>query len=252
MFGEYAMALPRQPRRRGRRRARRCGGLLAALLAAVILVPTLWWVLSEGTTFGQYQPVEVIYQDPELPNGCEVTSLAMVLASAGCPADKVTLYLDYLPKSDFSLIDGQRYGPSPEKWYVGDAADLTDGWYCFEGPVIQAANGWLEGRGSNLRAQSVTGLSRTELDRCARDGIPLVVWVTLDYAAPRYSDFFWTLEDGTEYHPYSNLHCVVLAGAEGGQYRIADPINGMTVIDKDTFWDSFSAMGCRAVVVKGG
>ncbi len=253
MFGEYAMALPRQPRGKTRRRARRRRGLLtAALLAAVILVLVLWRGLSKGCISGQYRPVEVIYQDPELPNGCEVTSLAMVLASAGCPADKVTLYRDYLPKSDFSLADGQRYGPSPEKWYAGDAADPTGGWYCFEGPVVQAANGWLEDRGSNLRAQSVTGLSRAELDRCARDGIPLAVWVTLDYAAPRYSEFFWTLEDGTVYHPYSNLHCVVLAGAEGGQYRIADPINGITMIDKDTFWDSFSAMGCRAVMVKGG
>lgn len=252
MHSEYAMAVPQPPRPRSRRRRRRQAGILrmTALLAAVLIVPALWRGLNGGSPSAQYGPVEIIYQNPELPNGCEVTSLAMALTSAGCPADKLTLYRDYLPKGDFSLIDGRRFGPSPEKWYVGDARDLTGGWYCFEGPVLQAADGWLEHCGSDVRAQSATGLSRAELDRCAREEVPLVVWVTLGYAAPRYSEFTWLLEDGTAYRPYSNLHCVVLTGEEDGQYRVADPISGFAWVDKDLFWDSFSAMGCRAVIIR--
>lgn len=253
MQSECAMAMPREPRRRSRKKARRPIRLLkpAAVLAAVLfLIPVLWRGLAGACGSGQYRDVEIIYQNPELPNGCEVTSLAMVLTSAGCPAGKMTLYQNYLPKADFSYADTQRYGPNPEKWYVGDASDLKDGWYCFEGPIIQAANGWLDDLGSSLRARSVTGLSRTELDRYAQDGVPLAAWVTLAYAAPQYSEFSWTLEDGTQYQPYSNLHCVVLAGVQDGQYQIADPIAGLTQVDKDLFWDSFSAMGRRAVVVK--
>ncbi len=252
MGSNSAMALPRQPGHMPRRRARRHGKLLtaAALLAVILLVPVLWRALLGGGASRQYGPVAFICQNPELPNGCEVTSLAMALASAGCPADKVVLYQDYLPTADLAWSDGQCYGTSPEKWYVGDAADPKGGWYCFEGPVVQAANGWLDHCGSSLRARSVTGLSKSELDRYAQDETPLVVWVTLGYAAPRHSESSWTLEDGTVYHPYSNLHCVVLAGTQESQYRIIDPINGITLIDKDIFWTSFSAMGCRAVVVE--
>lgn len=51
----------------------------------------------------------------------------------------------------------------------------------------------------------------------------LAAWVTLGYAEPQRSEFFWLLEDGTAYYPYRNLHCVVLAGAEDGKYRAAGP-----------------------------
>lgn len=253
MQSEYAMAISQQPRRKTRRKAhRRVGSLKPALfLAAVILsVPTIWWGLTGNVISSPYRPVEMIFQNPELPNGCEITSAAMVLTSAGCPADKLALYQDCLPKADFSYVEAQRYGPSPEKWYVGNAADLKGGWYCFEGPVVQAANQWLENHGNGLRARSLTGLTKAELDRYAQEEVPLVVWVTLGYAAPQQNEFSWTLEDGTVYHPYSNLHCVVLTGAEEGQYRVADPLAGFALVDKDLFWDSFSAMGCRAVIIK--
>ena len=257
MRNELAITLPaetaRRPRKSARRAAHRRGYLLqiAAALAAVLIAAAVWNLQAWRAAPAAYQAVEIIYQNPELPNGCEVTSIAMVLASAGSPADKLTLYRDFLPKSDFSQIDGRCYGPNPEKWYVGDAADLKGGWYCFEGPAVQAANGWLEEQKSTLRARAVTGLDRAGLDRYARDGVPLAVWVTLGYAEPRYSEFIWTLEDGTAYQPYSNLHCVVLAGVrDDGQYIIADPINGFTTVDKDAFWSSFSAMGCRAVAVE--
>ena len=202
-----------------------------------------------GRVISASDPVRLILQDPQLPNGCEVTSLAMALASAGWPVDKMDLYQDYLPKAGFYYQGSMRYGPDPEDFYVGDAASRSGGWYCFEGPIAQAGNAWLTDCGSDLRAVSVTGLSQGELDVYAGAGIPVVVWVTLDYAAPRSSSSVWRLADGTVYRPYSNLHCVLLTGLSGDRYQIADPINGMCTVDRDTFWGSFSAMGSRAVVI---
>ena len=45
-----------------------------------------------------FAPVALIRQNPALPNGCEVTSLAMALTAAGYPASHVELYNNYLPQ----------------------------------------------------------------------------------------------------------------------------------------------------------
>mgnify|MGYP005780829123 FL=1 len=199
----------------------------------------------------EFSPVELLLQNPELPNGCEVTSLAMLLTSAGFPADKVELYEECLPTRDFTYSGNQRFGPSPEEAYAGDASSSTGGWYCLEGPIIEAGNAWIEEHGGGGRMLSLTGISQSQLDRYAQDGTPVAVWVTIDYEPPVYADSFsWILPNGELYIPYDNLHCVVLAGEENGQYRIADPINGWQLVDKDAFWNSFDAMGRRAVTVQ--
>ena len=213
---------------------------------------------EEGATTSDeeelFDPVELILQNPQLPNGCEVTSLAMVLTAAGFPASPVELYEGgYLPIGSFRYSGAQRFGPSPEEVYVGDAASSTGGWYCFEGPILQAGDAWLSQSGGGGRMQTITGLTQEELGQYVQDGVPVIAWVTLGYAAPAYADSFrWTLPSGEEYIPYSNLHCVVLAGEENGQFRIADPIYGWQTVDQGTFWDSFDAMGRRAVVYTPG
>lgn len=194
----------------------------------------------------------LLYQKPELPNGCEVTSLAMLLAWAGYPVDKVELSDNYLPKQEFSKSDGVRYGPDPNQAYAGDPAS-PNGWYCFEGPILEAANAYLSDQNTTQQAAPLSGAATTreELENYMNDGIPLAVWVTLYYAAPQPppSSFSWYLPDGSHYMPYSNLHCVVLAGWDGDNYRIANPLAGWETVSPDTFWSSFSAMGCRAVAV---
>lgn len=208
---------------------------------------------APGRGENPYAPVELILQSPELPNGCEVTSLAMLLNSAGYPADHLSLYENYLPTQGLTDQGGQRFGPSPEEYYVGDATSQDGGWYCFEGPILQAGNAFLADAGGSAQVISVTGLSREDLERFAQAGIPLAVWVTLGYADPAYaSSYTWTLPSGDTYIPYSNLHCVVLSGMEDGLFQVADPIYGESLVDPDVLWDCFEAMGQRAVMVELG
>ena len=41
-----------------------------------------------------------------------------------------------------------------------------------------------------------------------------------------------------------------MTGEENDRYRIADPINGMQLVSKEVFWNSFDAMGRRAVTME--
>lgn len=196
-----------------------------------------------------FAPVEVQLQNPELPNGCEVTSLAMVLTAAGYPVDKLELY-SCLPREDFTYGGNNRFGPDPQTAFAGDAASASGGWYCLEGPILQAGDAWLQAQDGGACMVDYTGLSRETLDALLEEGTPLAVWVTQEYAPPAYASYFpWTLPDGSTYIPYDNLHCVVAAGIEGDAYRVADPIRGWQLVDQETFWQSFDAMGRRAVTV---
>lgn len=199
----------------------------------------------------EFAPVELVLQNPELPNGCEVTSLAMLLSAAGFPVDHVELYEKCLPTESFTYSKNQRFGPSPEECYIGDASNRTGGWYCFEGPLITAGNDWIRQNDGSTSMQLVSGMTRDDLEQYAQDKNPVIVWVTIGYAQPRYADYFsWIQPNGEQYIPYDNLHCVVLTGEENGQYRIADPIYGWQTVPKDVFWNSFDSMGRRAVTIR--
>lgn len=196
------------------------------------------------------QALTLQLQEPQLPNGCEVTSLAMLLGWAGYPVDKEKLYWQYLPRQNFTYDElGREIGGDPEQVYVGDASTQAAGWYCFEGPIVEAGNLYLHQQGSSLELEAVSGLDRQKLDDYLAHGTPWMAWVTLDYDLSLWCDGGWYLADGSFYTPYRNLHCVVvLAQGEDG-YLTANPLTGWQWVAEEQFWPAFDSMGCRAVVV---
>lgn len=197
--------------------------------------------------------LELQWQDPELPNGCEATSLAMALTAAGYPADKCDLAFGTLPREEFWYDDqGGRHGPDPSQAYAGDPSSASGGWYCLEAPAAQAGNTWVQWAGSSVQVTAVSGLSRAELEQYLQVGTPVAAWVTRDYApVERTTRYGWQLPDGSWYYPCDNLHCVVVAGMADGCYQVADPLDGWQQVDSGTFWASFSVMGSRALIAQG-
>lgn len=222
------------------------------LLARHRLLTSLGSLVSEQITGGSsILTVQPVLQQPALPNGCEAASLATLLEYNGYSVDLVSLGVDYLPRQSFTYSGPYRYGPDPEQAYSGDPASSSGGWYCFEGPIIEAANAWLRDQSSELRAESETGADLDRLEQLLRQGTPVAVWFTQDYEQPRFNtSFTWTLPDGSTYTPYGNLHCVVLTGMDETQCYLADPMQGDSCIERDRFERISTAMGSRAVVLR--
>ena len=205
---------------------------------------------EDGFMEGRVQiDVPVILQNPELPNGCEITSLTEVLQYLGFQVTHTEM-AGYLPCEPITYIGGVAPTADPEGAYIGDPA-TTSGWYCFEGPVVEAANGYLRDQGSPLHAHAVSGADEEELLSYLQDGQPVIVWVTQQLADVRYTGYTWVLPDGESIHPYGGLHCVVLSGmdVEAGTVTLADPIYGEWEAELGRFMEIYEGMGSRAVVV---
>lgn len=196
---------------------------------------------------GTQLSVPEVLQLPQLPNGCEVTSLTALLQYRGLPANKLDLAYGYVPREDFTQSRYGSIGPDPELAYAGDPA-ADSGFYCFAAPLAQGANQYLLEMGSSMHAFDVTGVTAEGLEQYIRGGDPVVVWVTLDLSRPRTGNAAWIVGD-TVYKPYVNLHCVVLIGWGPNICTLMDPLVGIRTVDQQTFLRCFKQMGSRALVI---
>lgn len=220
----------------------------AAVLTALLTIGLGRFLVMEGYVLEPIR-VEPVMQLPELPNGCEAASLAAVLQFYGYSVDKLDLAYGYIPRVDFWEEDGIRYGVDPNEAYPGDPATGI-GFYCFAKPLAEGANLYLQQQESTLYAYDITGVTQAGLRQYLSDGVPVIVWITIDGEMPRYSNYEWTdLSTGETILGLANVHCVVLTALGETKCVLADPLDGERVLEKEEFEQMFSAMGCRAVVI---
>ena len=184
--------------------------------------------------------VECIPQNPELPNGCEITSAAMALNYLGYEVDKTTLAVDYLPTHI------PYWEADPDVEFMGSPADELS-FYCLPGAITTAINAYLDEQASPYEAVDITGASTDELELYLAQDTPVLLWTTRAFTEPLYN-YTFTLPDGS--WPYSNSHCLVLTGCDADNYYFADPMLEITEIDRETLALRFTQMGSHAVVIR--
>ena len=192
---------------------------------------------DEDITYKQLD-VDCILQNPELPTGCEVTSLAIVLNYYGYDVDKCDLSDYYLDKGDIGETN-------PNDAFLGDPRD-DDSYGCYAPVIVNCANYYLEG---DREVVNLTDTSFEELFNYIKRGIPVIIWATRNMRNSYYSTT-WDLADG-EFTWKSNEHCIVLTGFDydDGLVYVADPLVGNTEYDIDTISDRYAQMGYQAVVI---
>ncbi len=186
--------------------------------------------------------VDNIQQNPELPNGCEGTSLTILLNYLGFDADKVDICTNYVPLGEFTS------GADPNEHYLGDPRGA--GWYVYAEPIITAAENYLSASSSAqlYDVKNLTGATKEELVTHLGLGNPVVVWATLDLQSQGVRGGPETIEGPA----YTNLHCVVLVGYTETQFIFADPMKSTryTEVGQDAFMTSFESIGSQAVTIE--
>jgi len=166
----------------------------------------------------------LIKQYPELPRGCEVTSLAMLLQFAGENVDKMTLANEV--KKDptpYSVSGGKVYFGNPHDGFVGDMYNLQNpGLGVFHEPIRELAEQYLPGR--------IIDMTGSDFEKLK---IPLSaeqpVWVIINTAYQKISeDLFQTWETPSgAVKVTSKEHSVLVTGYDDQFIYFNDPLTGI-------------------------
>jgi uncharacterized protein YvpB len=165
----------------------------------------------------------VVNQFPELPRGCEVTSLTMLLQFAGVHVDKMTLANQIVKEgSTYRVENGKIYFGNPHDGFVGNMYTFDEpGLGVYHEPIRDLAEQYLPGQIDDL-----TGTDFTELKIHLSDGRP--VWIITNTTYKKLSpDHFqtWYTPSGKIEVTFKE-HSVLLTGYDEEFVYFNDPLTG--------------------------
>lgn len=187
--------------------------------------------------------VEPLMQNPELPTGCEITSLTCLLNYLGFPADKEMMADTYL---DYVLENGTDY-TFFEK-YIGNP--YSDGYGCYSPVIVKAATEYLADQNSSLEPVNLSGSTKEELFSVIASGHPIVIWGTV-YNQYHDSYLAWTTPDGEDVYWNTYEHCMLLTGYDtiSSTVTVCDPLRGEVQYDLEQFFYIYDDMYQQAMTI---
>jgi uncharacterized protein YvpB len=176
---------------------------------------------------------------PRLYNGCEVTSLAMVLNYSGISVSKNELASN-ITTVPLNYEDGTN--GNPNVGFVGNMAD-GPGLGVYHGPIFKLAQTYVNNRVEDLTKQPFSAV----IEKVAL-GSPVWVITTTTFA-PTTEMKNWSTPQGTVDVTYK-MHSVVVTGYDQESIYINDPYGGKNKkVNKENFIKAWEQMGSQAIVI---
>jgi len=176
--------------------------------------------------------VPMIEQLPELPRGCEVTSLAMLLNYMGIEVDKMTL-----------ADEVSRHENNPYKGFLGNMYNWNEwGYGVYHEPIFELMHKYLPDR-----AIDMTYTDFEDLYYLIEQGSPIWVLINTTYnrlPASRYQNL--RTDEGIMQITYS-MHSVLVTGYDENYIYFNDPLSRATRAPKSGFIAAWKQMGRQAV-----
>ncbi|MDN7228455.1 C39 family peptidase [Planococcus sp. N064] len=192
--------------------------------------------------------VPILLQEPELPTGCEMTSLTAMLNYYGEPVTKEEMAKKFLKKVPLRIEGGKLIGPDPQDAFTGDPTSAK-GVYVFPQAVVETAEKYATSVNEQFAASDLSGSSSQEIEKYITSGVPVLMWITRELEPPVTNNGWW-IEGTMEYHKtFQNQHAVVLTGIDESSVTIMDPLKGKVVHDKSEFFTSYESLGSYAMTL---
>lgn len=191
--------------------------------------------------------VDYLSQYPELPTGCEITSLTTVLNYYGYDVSKTTMSDDYLEKSIDKVANF---------WEIFLGNPRSNGFGCYAGPIVKAANKYLEEQDNKYKAVNASGTQFEKLLKEVENGNPVIIWSTMynekinDLREP-YTTYKWEI-DGKTIQWIAPEHCMVLIGydIDRNVAIMSDPQRGIVEYNLETVKSRYAAMHSQCVILQ--
>ncbi|MGN1415649.1 MAG: C39 family peptidase [Oscillospiraceae bacterium] len=198
-----------------------------------------------------YIDMKNISQNPELPVGCEITALTILLNYWGFDAEKCDMARNYLPISSgrYKYEDGKTYKDSFYDYFIGDP--FSRGYGCFANAIEKAANSYINQHGGGYTVKNISGCSPDTLYSYVEDNIPVLIWATDGMIEPEYYETWYDIDTGEQLDWYLNEHCAVLAGfdIDNDTVTLNDPMKGIIDYNINKFETRFAQMHSQAIVI---
>ncbi|MDR3090874.1 MAG: C39 family peptidase [Clostridiales bacterium] len=193
--------------------------------------------------------VPLIAQNPELPRGCEVTSLTMLIQRAGLKSaeigsDKLSLAAAVKKTERTSWTEGGRVvRANPNDGFVGDMYNMSRAGYgVYHAPVYE-----LLARFSPERAIDVTGAPFERLLWLVEQDMPVWVVTNSTHRPLPASEFeTWETHSGPVKITWKE-HAVLITGYDENFIYFNDPLLAYSKAPREGFRAAWLQMGAQAV-----
>jgi uncharacterized protein YvpB len=179
---------------------------------------------------------------PRLYNGCEVTSLAMLLGYWGINVSKNELAAQ-IPYVPLRYEDGT-YG-NPNLGFVGNMED-GPGLGVYHGPIFQLAQTYVN---DPLKVTNLTSSPFSALLEKVSQGKPVWVITTTTFSPIQHFQN-WATKQGPVQITYK-MHSVVITGYDQEYVYLNDPYGTKNKkVNRQAFIASWEQMGSQAIVIE--
>ena len=179
--------------------------------------------------------------EPSLYNGCEVTSLAMLLNYIGMDVSKNEL-ADKVATVPFEDEAG-KHG-DPREGFVGDITGVNPGYSVYSAPMIDLASQY-------VRSEQIVDLSEQDFDKIlAALSQKQPVWciTTVTFAETNDMETWETAKGSIDIS--WNVHSVLITGFDKEHIFLNDPYGEKRAVDRDDFIAAWHQMGEQAFTIK--
>lgn len=189
--------------------------------------------------------IPIISQFPELPTGCEITSITMLLNWYGINVTKTQL-ADAVDKYSIpsSNLNGISFGPDPNEGFIGNPYDNHS-----YGMYNKAAEKLADKFSSN-NSLNISNYDLNYLLSTVDSGRPVIAWVTIGFSEP-YVGSEWLTDNNDKITWMAPEHSVLIIGYNKNNVIILDPYDGKRKeINKNLFQTRYIQMGKQAITMR--
>jgi len=180
--------------------------------------------------------VKHLSQLPEMPMGCEITSLTMSLNYKGHHLDKMAMARRMTYSNNYDPTEG--FSGSPYRIQADHIYQSI-----FPQALIKTAKKYRKD------SSVFTGASSMMIEQEVRKGNPVIAYVTYQFKAPVKKTYRF---NGKAMRLVENMHVLVVSGVDRKHFYVTDPIDPRSryAVDKRTFINRFDSTGRMALVIR--